>query len=193
MHLRLHHAQISDCQRETRSHFFYYDKRRNGKKKYLRMPNEAFFHWNPKLLGLGRQIGQINSGAYGVFSAELSAPILVQSVPCPCFPLFNHYFYKKLTLYIHIPNIYLGLGFEFEFGLQRIRDLAFVCSPWQKISIGECDFSFTIWEGKFNQNWSVSYKSINWFQLTLPPKWQIFFTFANGKKNTFPNGYLLSW
>ena len=27
--------------------------------------------------------------------------------------------------YIHIPDIYLGLGFEFE--PQRIRDLAFVC------------------------------------------------------------------
>ena len=25
-------------------------------------------------------------------------------------PLFNHYFYKKIS---HIPNIYLGLGFEF--------------------------------------------------------------------------------
>ena len=84
------------------------------------MPNEAFFHWNPELLGLGRQIGQINSGAFGVFSVKLSAPILVQ-----CFPLFKHYFYKKLSLYIHIPNIYLGL--EFEFGLQRIWDLAFVC------------------------------------------------------------------
>ena len=36
------------------------------------------------------------------------------------FSLFNHYFYKKLSLYIHILNIYLGLGFEFEFGLQRI-------------------------------------------------------------------------
>ena len=44
----------------------------------LRMPNEAFFHYNPELLGLGRQFGQINFGAFGVFSAELSAPILVQ-------------------------------------------------------------------------------------------------------------------
>ena len=26
-----------------------------------------------------------------------------------------------------IPNIYLGLGVEFEFGPQRIRDLAIVC------------------------------------------------------------------
>ena len=60
----------------------------------LRMPNEAFFHWNPELLGLDRQIGQINSGAFGVFSAELSAPIW-------------------------------GLGFQF--GLQKIRDLAFMC------------------------------------------------------------------
>ena len=43
----------------------------------LRTPNEAFFHRNPKLLGLGRQIGQINFGAFRVFSANLSAPILV--------------------------------------------------------------------------------------------------------------------
>ena len=44
----------------------------------LRTPNEAFFHRNPNLLGLGRQFGQINFGAFGVFSANLSAPILVQ-------------------------------------------------------------------------------------------------------------------
>ena len=37
----------------------------------LQTPNEAFFYWNPELLGLGRQIGLINSGAFGVFSAEL--------------------------------------------------------------------------------------------------------------------------
>ena len=30
--------------------------------------------------------GQINFWAFGVFSADLSAPILVQWVPCPCFP-----------------------------------------------------------------------------------------------------------
>ena len=57
-------------------------------------PNEAFFHWNPELLGLDRQIGKINFGAFGVFSAKLSAPILVQWVPCPCSPIINHYFYK---------------------------------------------------------------------------------------------------
>ena len=84
----------------------------------LRIPNEAFFHWNSKLLGLVRQIGQINFGAFGVFLAELSLS-LVHVFPCLCFPLFNHYFFKKLSLYINNPNIYLGLGFEF--GPQRIH------------------------------------------------------------------------
>ena len=76
----------------------------------LRTPNKAFFHWNPELLGLGRQIGQINSGAFGVFSAKLSAPILVQWVSCPCFPLFKNYFYKKTKpLYPH-PKYLFGIG-----------------------------------------------------------------------------------
>jgi hypothetical protein len=64
-----------------------------------------------------------NFGAFGLFSANVSGLILVS--PSPCFLLINHYFYKKLSLYIHIPNIYLGLGFEF--GPQRIRDLAIMC------------------------------------------------------------------
>ena len=89
-------------------------------------PIQPFIHKNPKVLGLGRHFGQINYAAFGVFSADLSAPILVLWVPCPCFPLISHYFYKKLSLYIQIPNIYLELGFKFEFGLQRIRDLAIV-------------------------------------------------------------------
>ena len=42
----------------------------------LRTPNEAFFHQNPKPLGLGRQFGQVNFGAFRVFSADLSAAIL---------------------------------------------------------------------------------------------------------------------
>ena len=55
----------------------------------------------------------------------LSAPIVLLWVPCPWFPFYDHYFYKKLSLCIHIHNIYLGL--EFEFGPQIIMDLAFVC------------------------------------------------------------------
>jgi hypothetical protein len=51
-------------------------------------------------LGLGRQIEQINSGAFGVFSAELSAPIFwysesSESIIQPLFlqkpkPLYPH-------------------------------------------------------------------------------------------------------
>ena len=40
--------------------------------------------------------------------------------------LFSYYFYKKLSLCIHIENFNFGLGFEF--GPQRTRDLAFVCT-----------------------------------------------------------------
>ena len=76
----------------------------------------SLFPSKSQTFGLGQTIWADKFGAFGVFSAKVSAPILVQWVPCP--------FYKKLSLYIHIPNIYLGFGFEF--GLQRIRDLAFV-------------------------------------------------------------------
>ena len=88
-------------------------------------PERTFFE-NPKLLGLGRQIGLKMFGAFGVISADLSAPILVLWVPCPCFPLINHYFYKKLSLYIQIPKNYLGMGVEF--GTERISNLVIVCS-----------------------------------------------------------------
>ena len=81
-------------------------------------PMKPFFQRNSKLLGLGRQVGQINFGAFGIFSVDLSAPILIQWVPCPCFLLINHYLYKKLSLYSQIPIL---------FGLQRIRVLAIVC------------------------------------------------------------------
>ena len=89
-------------------------------------PNTRTFSLKSRTFGLGQTNWAENFWAFGVFSAEL----LVQWVPCLCCPLFNHYFYKQLSsdplsLYIHIPNIYLGL--RFEFGLQRIRDLAFVC------------------------------------------------------------------
>ena len=53
-------------------------RRKFGYCHVLRTPNEAFFHQIPKLLGLGRKFGQINFGAFGVFSANLSAPILAQ-------------------------------------------------------------------------------------------------------------------
>ena len=67
-------------------------------------------------------LGQINFGAIGEISADLLAPIFVLWVPVPVFHYSTIISTKKLSLYIHIPNIYLGLGFE----PQRIRILAFV-------------------------------------------------------------------
>ena len=72
---------------------------------------KPFFIEIPIFLGLSKQFGQINFGAFGVFSSNLSASTLVLRVPCPCFPLINYYFYKKLS----------------QFGLQRTRDLTIVC------------------------------------------------------------------
>ena len=84
----------------------------------------SLFSSKSQTFGLG-QFGQINYWSLGVFSANLTASILALWVPCPCFSLINHNFYKTLSLYIQIPNIYLGS--VFEFGPQRIKDLAIVC------------------------------------------------------------------
>ena len=91
----------------------------------LQTSNEAFFNLNPKLLCLGRQFGQIY---FGAFSTNLSAPILVLWVPCPYFSLINHWFCKKISLYIQIPNIYLEL--RFEFWPQRISHCVSIVRAW---------------------------------------------------------------
>ena len=62
-----------------------YDPRTTDTQKELLFENLNF-------LGLDRQIGPKSFGAFGVFSADFSAPILVLRVPCPCFPLINYYF-----------------------------------------------------------------------------------------------------
>ena len=125
-------------------------RNQHAQKHGLGMPNEAFFHWNPELLDLGRQIGQINSRAFGVLLANLSAPILVQRVPCPCFQLFNHCFYKKLSL-IHIPNDYF---------LQRF----FVYFNWMRfLRIDHCVYACA---------WSFTLKLIHFFFLFFfSPGW----------------------
>ena len=97
-----------------------------------------FFHRNSKHLGLGRQFGQIDFRAFGVFSANLSAPIFELWVLCPSFPLFNHYFYKKLSLHIQISNVFLRLGFDF--GPQRIRDLAIIVRISSHLHVRQHDF-----------------------------------------------------
>ena len=84
----------------------------------------SLFHRNPKLLGLGRQFGQTIFGAFGVFSANLLAPILVLS-PLSMFSIIPLLFLQKTKPLYPNPKYLLGLGFEF--GPQRIRYLAIVC------------------------------------------------------------------
>jgi hypothetical protein len=84
---------------------------------FIEIPH--FWAWADKLV---REI----LGHLDYFRRDYQHPFWYSEfLDCPYFPIFNHYFYKKLSLYIHIPNIYLGL--EFEFGPQRIRDFSFVC------------------------------------------------------------------
>ena len=87
-----------------------------------------FFFENPKLLGLGRQIGlKILGGILGIFGQFISTHFGTDSL-LSMFSINQPLFLKKkLSFFIQISNIYLGLGFEFEFGLQKIRDLSFVC------------------------------------------------------------------
>ena len=87
-------------------------------KNLLRMPNEAFFHWNPKRLGLGRQIGQINFGSFGVFSVKLSAPIFVLWVACPCFPFFQPLFLQKTKPLISTSQIFIW-DWDLNLGLKQ--------------------------------------------------------------------------
>ena len=103
----------------------------------LRMPNEAFFHWNSKLLGLGRQIGLIQFGAFGVILANLSAPFLVLWVPCPRFSLIN----LKSTPQISIWDWDLNFC---------CKDLLFNCL----LTLSDAGF----WEVSFSEKWSLSYQ-----------------------------------
>ena len=64
----------------------------------LRTPNEAFFHWNPKLLALGRQIRQINSGAFGgIFVKTIRAHFGTVSL-LSMFSIMQSLFLQKLGL-----------------------------------------------------------------------------------------------
>ena len=91
-----------------------------------RTPNEAFFHWNPEFLGLGRQIGQKHSGEFGIFSAKLLASIfgMCSKSLVHVFHYLNIISLKTKPLYPH-PKYLFGIGLDF--GLQRIRNSTIVC------------------------------------------------------------------
>ena len=72
-------------------------------------------------------------------------------------------------MYIQIPNIYLGLGFEFEFGPQRIRDFShcvrspcfylsasnYFCHWAMRHSVREFSFRFRF-DQNSHLNWTIA-------------------------------------
>ena len=88
---------------------------------------ELVFSLKSRTFGLEHTNWADKINKFGAFLAKLSAPILVQCTAVSPLSMFSIIQLLFLQKYIHIANIYLGLGFEFEFGPQRIRDLAFVC------------------------------------------------------------------
>ena len=77
---------------------------------------------NLKLLGLSRHFGL---KSFGVFSARLSASILVLWVPCPCFLLFNHYFYKKTKPLYPTAKYLFGIGIWIWIWIWAAKNLRF--------------------------------------------------------------------
>ena len=86
----------------------------------LRTPRERFFSKNPNFLALAEKFW----GIWGIVGRLISTHFGTVS-PLFMFSINQALFLQNLSLYIQISNIYLGLGFEF--GLQRIWDLAIMC------------------------------------------------------------------
>ena len=88
-----------------------------------------------KTLGLGRQIRQINFGAFGLFSAELSTPILGLCVPClSMFAIIN----QPLFLQKPNPKYLFGIGISiwaaknqrFSHNASVVRGLYYLYWSW---------------------------------------------------------------
>ena len=89
-------------------------------------PNEAFFHRNPKLLGLGRQFGQINFGAFGVFSANYQHPFWYSYLsPLSMLSIIQPLFLQKTKPFY--PNSKYLFGIDLNLGRKEFWDLVIVC------------------------------------------------------------------
>ena len=98
-------------------------------------PMMPFFRWNPKLLNLGRQIGQISFGAFGEFSAELLSTHFGTVSPLSIFSIIQSLFLKKTKLLYSHPKYLFGIGIWIwatkKLGIQPLC----VRSPWFGITI----------------------------------------------------------
>ena len=86
----------------------------------LRTPNEDFFHHNYKLLSLARQFGLIKFRAFWVLSVDLSL-ISTHFGTGSRLSMFSIISTKTKPLYPSLKRL------GFEFGPQRVRDLALAC------------------------------------------------------------------
>ena len=79
-------------------HFHLHDPKRNmfWSTDYGR-PMKPFFILIPNFWAWADILGWNFLRHMGNFRLDYGAPILVLWVSCPCFSVFNHYFYKKLT------------------------------------------------------------------------------------------------
>ena len=93
-----------------------------GSQHGLRTPNEDSFLSKSQTY----EFVQIKFGVFGVLLANLTSLILVLWVSCSCFPLINHYFYKKMSLNakIYIPST---LNID-QYTLAHTIDCVCVCS-----------------------------------------------------------------
>ena len=103
---------------------------KNSGKQVLLSPRTTDAQWSlfslkSRTFGLGQTNWAVKFwGNWGIFGRTISPHFGVVSPLSMC-SIVQPLSLKNLSLYICIPNIHLGLGFEF--GPKRIRDLAFVC------------------------------------------------------------------
>jgi hypothetical protein len=89
----------------TQGHSPFNDHKKFCRVHGLQMPDEAFFHQNPKLFGLGRQIGQIN-----FFFGQLIHTHFGTVSPLSMFSINHPLFLQKTRpLYPH-PKYLFGIG-----------------------------------------------------------------------------------
>ena len=73
-------------------------------------PNEAFFHRNPEYLGLGRQIGQIDSWAFGGILGQFISTHFGAVSPLFMFSINPTIISKKKLIFIWDWDLNLNLG-----------------------------------------------------------------------------------
>ena len=92
----------------------------------LRTSNEAFFHWNPELLGSGRQIGQINFGSFWVFFGRTRNTYFGTVSPLSMFFHYSTIITTKNLAFMFISQIFI-LDWDLNLGRKALGNLAFVC------------------------------------------------------------------